>query len=98
MKTGKITFEINYAQDALPEVFPEPRTKMTRAKKADAKATTKVAAEQEATEEENAPAAMPEVLQEVTALVEIKPLDISALIAAPAAEKAAPEAWKSTTM
>ena len=31
---GKITFEISYAQGVLPEVFPEPRAKMTRAEKA----------------------------------------------------------------
>lgn len=30
----KITFEINYSQGALPEVFPEPRVKITRAEKA----------------------------------------------------------------
>lgn len=85
---GKITFEISYAQGVLPEVFPEPRAKMTRAEKAAAKA----AAEQEATEEENAPAAMPEASQEITALVEVKPFDIAALIAPPAIEESVPEA------
>ena len=30
---GKITFEISYAQGILPEVFPEPRAKMTRPKR-----------------------------------------------------------------
>ena len=30
---GKITFEINYAPGVLPEVFPEPRAKMTRDRK-----------------------------------------------------------------
>ena len=88
---GKITFEISYAQGVLPEVFPEPRAKMTRAEKAAAKAAAK-AAEQEATAEGNAPAAMPEATQEVTALAEIKPLNIAALIAPPAAEEAALEA------
>ena len=62
---GKITFEISYAQGVLPEVFPEPRAKMTRAEKAAAKAAAK-AAEQEPTAE-NTPAAMPEAPQEVTA-------------------------------
>ena len=38
---GKITFEISYAQGILPEVFPEPRAKMTRAEKAAAKAAAK---------------------------------------------------------
>ncbi len=55
---GKITFEISYAQGALPEVFPEPRAKMTRAEK-----TAKAAAEQKTKAEENAP-------QEVTTLTE----------------------------
>ena len=64
---------------------------MTRAEKAAAKAAAK-AAEQEATAEENAPAAMPEPPQEVTALAEIKPFDIAALIGPPATEEAAPEA------
>lgn len=54
---GKITFEINYAQGVLPEVFPEPRAKMTRAEKAAAKAAAKAATEQETTPEENTPAA-----------------------------------------
>ena len=35
---GKITFEISYAQGTLPEIFPEPRAKITRAEKAAAKA------------------------------------------------------------
>ena len=81
---GKITFEISYAQGVLPEVFPEPRAKMTRAEKAAAKA----AAEQEATAEENTP----EAPQEVTALVEVTPFDIAALIAPPTTEATAPEA------
>lgn len=84
---GKITFEISYAQGVLPEVFPEPRAKMTRAEKAAAKAAAK-AAEQESTAEVTAPAAMPEV----TALAEIKPFDIAALIAPPTTEDTAPEA------
>ena len=39
-----------------------------------------------------APAVMPEATQKVTALAEIKPFDIAALIAPPAAEEAAPDA------
>ncbi len=35
---GKITFEIHYAPGVLPETFPEPRAKVTRAAKATAKA------------------------------------------------------------
>ena len=85
---GKITFEIDYAQGVLPEVFPEPRAKMTRAEKAAVKAAAKAAAEQEAAAEENAP----EAPLEVTALVEVKPFDIAALIAPPTTEDTAPEA------
>lgn len=85
---GKITFEVSYAQVVLPEVFPEPRAKMTRAEKATAKAAAKTAAEQEAAAEENAP----EASQEVTALVEVKPFDIAALIAPPTTGDTAPEA------
>ena len=93
---GKITFEISYAQGVLPEVFPEPRAKMTRAEKAAAKAAAKATAEQEATAEENSPAAMPENPQEVTALVEIKPFDITALIAPPTTEETTLEAERET--
>ena len=85
---GKITFEISYAQGVLPEVFPEPRAKMTRAEKTAAKAAAKATAEQEAAAEENAP----EAPQEITALVEVKPFDIAALIAPPTTEDTAPEA------
>lgn len=85
---GKITFEISYAPGVLPEVFPGPRTKMLRAEKAPARAAAKAAAEQEATAEENAP----EAPQKVTALVEVKPFDIAALIAPPTTEDTAPEA------
>ena len=37
---GKITFEIHYEEDALPEIFPEARTRVSRAAKAAAKAAT----------------------------------------------------------
>lgn len=87
---GKITFEINYVPGVLPEVFPEPRAKMTRAEKAAVKAASK-AAEQESTPEENAPASAPESPQEITALAEVKPFDIKALIAPLTTGEAAPE-------
>ncbi len=45
---GKITFEIHYASDVLPETFPEPRAKVTRAEKAAAKAQKKAAQEEAA--------------------------------------------------
>ena len=66
-------------------------SKLTRAEKAAAKAAGKAAAEQETTAKENAPEVMPESSQEVTALAEIKPFDIAALITPPTAEEAAPE-------
>ena len=88
---GKITFEINYAPDVLPEVFPEPRAKMTRAEKAAVKAAAKAATEQEAAPEENAPVSVPESAQEITALAEVKPFDIKALIAPPITGETAPE-------
>lgn len=88
---GKITFEINYAPGVLPEVFPEPRAKMTRAEKAAIKAATKAASEQKVTPEETVSATVPESPQEVTALVEVKPLDMKALIAPPATGEAATE-------
>lgn len=87
----KITFQINYAPGVLPKVFPEPRAKMTRAEKAAAKTAANAAAEQEPTPEENAPASIPEPPQEVTALAEVKPFDIKALIATPATGEAAAE-------
>lgn len=51
-------------------------------------AAAKAAAEQEAVAEENAP----EAPQEVTALAEVKPFDIAALIAPPTTGDTAPEA------
>ncbi len=89
---GKITFEINYAPGVLPDVFPAARAKMTRAEKAAAKEAAKTAAEQEPTPEENAPAAMPETPQELTAPVEEKGSDIKTLTAPPATAETAPEA------
>ena len=60
---GKITFEIQYASGVLPEIFPEPRAKVTRAEKAAAKVQRK-AAQEEAAEapapEETAPTIIPE--------------------------------------
>ena len=42
---GKITFEIHYEEGALPEVFPEARTRVSRAAKAAAKAAVKESTE-----------------------------------------------------
>lgn len=53
---GKITFEIHYEEGVLPEVFPEARTRVSRAAKAAAKA-----AAQEITEVMAVEAAEPEI-------------------------------------
>ena len=53
---GKITFEIHYEEGALPEIFPEARTRVSRAAKAAAKA-----AAQESTEVMAVEAAKPEI-------------------------------------
>ena len=42
---GKITFEIHYEEGTLPEIFPEARTRVSRAAKAAAKADTQESAE-----------------------------------------------------
>lgn len=47
---GKITFEIHYEEGVLPEVFPEARTRVSRAAKAAAKAAMQQLAEDEAAE------------------------------------------------
>ncbi|HBV50852.1 MAG TPA: hypothetical protein DEF06_01060 [Clostridiales bacterium] len=47
---GKITFEIHYEEGVLPEVFPEARTRVSRAAKAAVKATMPQPAEDEAAE------------------------------------------------
>lgn len=53
---GKITFEIHYEEGTLPEIFPEARTRVSRAAKAAAKA-----AAQESTEVMAVEAAEPEI-------------------------------------
>jgi hypothetical protein len=61
---GKITFEIHYAPGVLPEVFPEPRAKVTRAEKAAAKAQAATEPEiptEIPVEEETALATIPEM-------------------------------------
>ena len=47
---GKITFEIHYEEGVLPKVFPEARTRVSRAAKAAAKAAMQQPAEDEAAE------------------------------------------------
>ena len=53
---GKITFEIHYEEGVLPKVFPEARTRVSRAAKAAAKATA-----QESTEVMAVEAAEPKI-------------------------------------
>ena len=47
---GKITFEIHYEEGVLPEVFPEARTRVSRAARAATKAAVPQPAEDEAAE------------------------------------------------
>ena len=47
---GKITFEIHYEEGALPEVFPEARTRVSRAARTAKKAAVPQPAEDEAAE------------------------------------------------
>lgn len=47
---GKITFEIHYEEGVLPKVFPEARTRVSRAARAAAKAAVPQPAEDEAAE------------------------------------------------
>ena len=64
---GKITFEIHYEQGVLPEVFPEARTRVSRAAQRAAKATGEAALAEEATlpaQEETALAIIQEALVE----------------------------------
>ena len=60
---GKITLEIHYEQGVLPEVFPEARTRVSRAAQRAAKATGEAALAEEATlpaQEKTALAIIPE--------------------------------------
>lgn len=60
---GKITFEIHYEQGVLPEVFPEARTRVSRAAQKAAKAEREAAPAEEAAipaQEETALAIIPE--------------------------------------
>ena len=82
---GKITFEIHYEEGALPEVFPEARTRVSRAAKAAAKA-----AAQESTEVMAVETAEPEI----EAALEESPQEIETPVknpGEPAAEESEPE-------
>ncbi len=85
---GKITFEIHYASGVLPETFPEPRAKVTRAEKAAAKAQ-KAAMQEEAadtpTPEDTAEQATesPEPAEEAEANQEAITMEISYNVTGP---------------
>ena len=82
---GKITFEIHYEEGALPEIFPEARTRVSRAAKAAAKA-----AAQESTEVMAVEAAEPEI----EAALEESPQDVEIPVkdpGEPATEESGPE-------
>lgn len=82
---GKITFEIHYEEGALPEVFPEARTRVSRAAKAAAKA-----AAQESTEVMAVETAEPEI----EAALEESPQEIETPVknpGEPATEESEPE-------
>ena len=82
---GKITFEIHYEEGALPEVFPEARTRVSRA----AKATAKAAA-QESTEVMAVETAEPEI----EAALEESPQEVETPVknpGEPATEESEPE-------
>ena len=89
---GRITFQIHYEKGALPDVFPAPRAKMTRAEKAAARAAAQTEMEQAETapKEQEAPCTVQEP-KEITALAVIRPLDMADLIAAPHTETTAAE-------
>ena len=57
---GKITFEIHYEEGVLPKVFPEARTRVSRAVRAAAKAAMPQPAEDEAAEKAETEAATEE--------------------------------------
>lgn len=87
---GRIIFQIHYEKGALPDVFPAPRAKMTRAEKAAAKAAAQAAAKpaEPAPREQEVPGTIQNP-KEITALAVIRPMDIAGLIAAPHAESGA---------
>ena len=89
---GKITFEIHYASGVLPETFPEPRAKVTRAEKAAAKAQKKAAqeetaetpaAEETAADTTEPTAESPETAEEAEANQEASTMEISYNVTGP---------------
>lgn len=70
---GKITFQIHYEKGALPDVFPAPRAKMTKAEKAAAQIEMEQA--ETVQKEQEAPGTVQEP-KEINALAVIRPLGI----------------------
>lgn len=92
---GKITFDIHYEQGVLPEVFPEPRGRVTRAEKAAAKAA-RAAAEEATAQEQPEPTEAPEAPEEAPAAED----SVAEIEAPPETEEAteADEASENSTM
>lgn len=84
---GKITFEIQYADGILPEVFPAARAKMTRAEKAAMKAKAQLELEQDTTTEAIGASEADETTEEsAPAVIEEAPArELPAVIIEPAA-------------
>ena len=87
---GKITFDIHYEQGVLPEVFPEPRGRVTRAEKAAAK-EARAAAEEATAQDQPESAEAPEAPEEAPAAEESAAEIEAALEAEVDAEDAAAE-------
>ncbi|HIY01302.1 MAG TPA: hypothetical protein IAA26_05595 [Candidatus Blautia faecipullorum] len=88
---GKITFQIHYEKGALPDEFPAPRAKITRAEKAAAKAAKATSTQADPTPESPAEEHLEERSEETTALAEIRPFNIGDFITATASKTAEPE-------
>lgn len=96
---GKITFEIQYADGVLPEVFPAARAKMTRAEKAAMKAKAQVEPELDtATETTSASEANGTTEESASTVIEESPTrELPAVIIEPATFFKPEEAPATTT-
>lgn len=96
---GKITFEIQYADGVLPEVFPAAKAKMTRAEKAAMKAKTQVEPELDTAAETTSISKGSEATKESSsAVIEESPArELPAVIIEPAAFFKPEEAPANTT-
>lgn len=96
---GKITFEIQYADGVLPEVFPAARAKMTRSEKAAMRAKVQAAPEPDtATEITSASEASEATQESASAVIEESPArELPAVIIEPAAFFKPEEAPANTT-